>query len=124
MEVTPSETQEYTLTVTGPNNASVTEMTTVTVTPSPPAVITSFTASPNPSPYGGDVTLRWTVTNPGSVAILAAPGDQDGPIVIEMDQMANGMVTVKPIANTTYTLTAMAAGEFGRACNQSSDRCR
>ena len=114
VKVTPSETTEYELTVTGPGSASETEMTTVTVGPSPPAVIMSFTASPNPSPYGGDVTLRWTVTNPGSVAIVAVPVDPDGAIVIEMDQMANGMVTVKPIANTTYTLTAMAAGVVGR----------
>ena len=112
--MTPSEDTEYTLTVTGLGDASETKTATVTVTPSPPAVSTSFTASPNPSPYGGDVTLRWTVTNPGSVAIAAVPGDSDGAIVIEMDQMANGMVTVKPIANTTYTLTAMAAGEDGR----------
>ena len=105
----------YTLTVTGPNSASETETTTVTVTPSPPAVITSFTASPNPSPYGGDVTLRWTVTNPGSVAIMADPVDQGANIVIEMDQMANGMVTVNPTAPTTYTLTAMAAGADPRS---------
>ena len=119
VDVTPNETTDYELTVTGPSGTSdpeitVTEMTTVTVTPSPPAVITSFTASPNPSPYGGDVTLRWTVTNPGSVAITAVPDDPGGDIVIEMDQMANGMVTVKPTAETTYTLTAMAAGEDER----------
>ena len=110
VEVTPSVDTEYTLTVTG--TPTVTATATVTVTPSPPAVITSFTASPNPSPYGGDVTLRWTVTNPGSVDIMASSGGATPTTVtIPPDQMpANGMVTVNPIANTTYTLTATAAG--------------
>ena len=64
----------FTLTVNGPNPQSVTETTTVTVTAAPSAQIASFTASTQRSPYGGDVALRWRVTNPGDSRNRGRPG--------------------------------------------------
>ena len=70
------------------------------MTAAPSAQIASFTASTQRSPYGGDVTLHWTVTNPGSVTITADPAAPGrGHHVLEDPMAASGMVTVNPIAD-------------------------
>ena len=51
-----------------------------------------------------------TTTNAESVAIEADPDDPDGDIMIEDQMAASGLVTVNPVATTTYTLTATGGG--------------
>lgn len=62
-------------------------------------LITSFTASPNFIPEGGQTTLSWNVG--GATAVTISPG-----IGIVA---ASGSIVVTPGAATTYTLTATAA---------------
>ena len=110
VEVMPSVTTVYTLTATGPGGMSTMEAT-VTVTPSPSAVITSFTAGTS-SNYGAEVALTWVTTGAASVSITASSGET---VTIPEDQQAaSGSVTVTPIVPTTYTLTARAAGSNPR----------
>ena len=111
VEVMPSVTTVYTLTAIGPGGMSTMEAT-VTVTPSPSAVITSFTAGTS-SNYGAEVTLTWMTTGAASVSITASSGETV--TIPEGQEAANGSVTtVTPIVSTTYTLTARAAGSNPR----------
>ncbi len=68
------------------------------VTPSRP-VIRSFTASPASVATGGTTVLSWTVTDATSLSI--APG---------LGAVTGTSVTVRPLATTTYTLSATNAG--------------
>lgn len=95
--VTPSATTTYTLTATNAAG-SVTSQTTITVTPGAPT-ITSFTATPNPSPSAGSaVVLACTATNATSVTLNGTT--------------TNGLTataTVNPQTTTNYTCTATNA---------------
>ena len=92
--VSPTATTTYTLTATNPAGA-VTSQTTVTVTPSVP-VITSFTATPNPSTVpGSPVNLYCTARNATSVTIGNTTNNGNA-----------ASATVTPTATTTYTCTA------------------
>ena len=99
--VNPTATATYTLTATGPGGTSA--PITVTVTVAPPDVVT-FTADPNPVVLGGRVTLTWTTTSAASIAIN--DGSRDVYTTSSSSQVASGTATVRPIVNTTYTLTA------------------
>jgi len=66
--------------------------------------ITSFTSDPLTSlAAGAPVTLKWTTENASSVVIV---GNELAPQTLP----ANGSLVVRPITNTTYTLTAYAPG--------------
>ncbi len=68
------------------------------VTPSRPAIV-SFTASPASVSPGGSTVLSWTVTGAASLSI--SPG---------LGAVSGTSVTVRPVATTTYTLSATNAG--------------
>ena len=98
--VTPTQTTTYTLTAT---NASGQIQANVTVNVGQ-VRITSFTSDPVTSlAAGAPVTLSWTTQNATSVVIV---GNELSPQTLQ----ANGSLVVKPITNTTYTLTAYAPG--------------
>jgi plastocyanin len=94
--VTPTETTVYTLTATGPGG-SATDTLTVTVIPKPQIV---FSADPTTIQLGDPVTLTWEVSHADSCAIEPDVGSVT----------ASGSVTVNPIADTVYTLTASGPG--------------
>ncbi len=68
----------------------------ITVNPSGPPVISSFTASPSSIASGGSSTLSWTVGGATSVSIDQAIGTVSN----------TGTKSVTPTTTTTYTLTA------------------
>lgn len=94
--VNPTATTTYRLTARNASGEPVTAETTVTVA-RPPAII-SFTASPETSRPGAEVTLTWVTENTTSVSISGV-GTVSG----------SGSVVVKPTATTAYTLTATGA---------------
>jgi hypothetical protein len=99
-DVKPTQTTTYTLTAT---NGSGQIQANVTVNVGQ-VRITSFTSDPLTSlAAGAPVTLKWTTENASSVVIV---GNELGPQTLP----ANGSLVVKPITNTTYTLTAYAPG--------------
>lgn len=94
--VSPTGTTTYRLTARNQSGEPVTAETTVTVA-RPPAII-SFTASPDTTRPGGEVTLTWVTENTTNVSISGV-GTVAG----------SGSVIVKPNATTAYTLTATGA---------------
>jgi hypothetical protein len=101
VNVTPSATTTYTLTVTGADGAtSVSAAVTVTVGGAAVPNVISFTASPTVISSGGQSSLCWNVSNATTITIAPGPGTVNG---------ASGCVTVTPTTTTTYTLTATNA---------------
>ena len=103
-DVSPTATTTYTLTAT---NAAGNVAATATVNVTPPAPqITSFTATPNPSPSAGSpVVLACTATNATSVTLNGV--------------VTNGLTataTVTPQSTTTYT--CIATGANGQTAQQ------
>lgn len=99
-DVRPQQTTTYTLTATNANG-QIQANVTVNVGQ---VRITSFTSDPLTSlAAGAPVTLKWTTENASSVVIV---GNELAPQTLP----ANGTLVVKPITNTTYTLTAYAPG--------------
>ena len=94
--VVPAGTTTYRLTARNQSGEAVTAETTVTVS-RPPAII-SFTATPDTTRPGGEVTLTWITENTTNVSISGV-----GTVA------ASGSVIVKPTATTAYTLTASGA---------------
>jgi outer membrane protein OmpA-like peptidoglycan-associated protein len=94
--VAPTGTTTYVLTATNQAGQPVTAETTVTVT-RPPAII-SFTATPDTTRAGGEVTLAWVTENTTSVSISGV-GTVSG----------SGSTIVRPQTTTAYTLTASGA---------------
>ena len=94
--VVPTGTTTYVLTARNQSGEAVTAETTVTVS-RPPAII-SFTATPDTTRPGGEVTLAWVTENTTNVSISGV-GTVAG----------SGSVIVKPTATTAYTLTASGA---------------
>ncbi|MFH1145658.1 MAG: FG-GAP-like repeat-containing protein, partial [bacterium] len=72
----------------------------ITVSVTPPPVITSFTASPSASGIGKPVMLFWTTDN-ASTSVRIDPG------VGEVSPKSGGLVIVNPTIATEYTLTAV-----------------
>ncbi len=93
--VTPSETTSYTITAVNDAGSSTTTAT-VTVNPSGPPTIASFTASPASITSGSSSTLSWTVSGATSVSINQGVGTVS----------TSGTRSVSPSTTTTYTLTA------------------
>ena len=94
--VVPTGTTTYVLTARNQSGEAVTAETTVTVS-RPPAII-SFTATPDTTRPGGEVTLTWVTENTTNVSISGV-GTVAG----------SGSVIVRPTATTAYTLTASGA---------------
>ena len=94
--VVPTGTTTYVLTARNQSGEAVTAETTVTVS-RPPAII-SFTATPETTRPGGEVTLSWITENTTNVSISGV-GTVAG----------SGSVIIKPTATTAYTLTASGA---------------
>ena len=90
--LSPAETTVYTLTVTSPANAEVTETVTVTVGSAPTA--TSLTSGVASISYGSSTTLTPVFSNGTGVI---TPGS--------ISATSGTPVTVSPISTTTYTLT-------------------
>lgn len=97
LDVRPTATANYTITVTN-NDCSIqtaTQSTTVTVNGCP--TVTSFTGSPLTIFNGGSSTLQWTTSNATQVLLNGSP------VAI------NGSMVVSPTTTTTYRLTAISA---------------
>jgi hypothetical protein len=98
--VSPTTTTTYTLTAT---NASGQIQANVTVNVGQ-VRITSFTADPvYTTAAGNPVTLAWTTQNASSVVLI-------GSEIAPQSLPVNGTFVVKPITNSTYTLTAYGPG--------------
>jgi len=97
VSVTPSQTTIYTLTVTNSAGDSITQMATVTVSASAPA-IASFTASPTTVAAGGSTSLTGVFSNgsgvitPGNLAVTSGTA-----------------VKVSPSVTTSYVLTVTSS---------------
>ncbi|MEY2667979.1 MAG: hypothetical protein RJA59_617, partial [Pseudomonadota bacterium] len=68
------------------------------ITPSRPAIL-SFTATPATIAAGGSTVLAWNVTGADTISI--APG---------LGQVSGTSISIRPVATTTYVLTARNAG--------------
>jgi outer membrane protein OmpA-like peptidoglycan-associated protein len=98
--VTPSTTTTYTLTA---NNGAGMVQANVTVVVGTVQIL-SFTANPpNSAAAGSPVTLSWTTSNATTVVIIG--GD-----IPPTTGQANGTITINPVSNQTYTLTAYGPG--------------
>ncbi len=98
--VSPSTTTVYTLTATN-GAGQIQANATVTVGQ---VQILSFTANPpNSSAAGSPVVLTWTTANANSVVIIG--GD-----IPPTTGQPNGSITINPVSNQTYTLTAYGPG--------------
>ena len=107
VNVTPTSTTTYTLTVTNLSGAPEQKIVTVAVNSTDAPSITSFAASPSSIAPGASTTLTATFLNgtgivtPGKLAITSGKA-----------------ITVKPSATTTYTLTVTPSA--GSAIEQST----
>jgi hypothetical protein len=98
--VSPTTTTTYTLTAI---NATGQIQANVTVTVGQVRIL-SFTADPVTSTAAGNpVVLSWTTSNAASIVLVGA---ELGPQTLD----PNGSLTVHPITNSTYTLTAYGPG--------------
>ena len=98
--VSPSATTVYTLTATN-GAGQIQANATVTVGT---VQILSFTANPpNSTAAGSPVVLSWTTANATSVVIIG--GD-----IPPTTGQPNGSITINPISNQTYTITAYGLG--------------
>ncbi len=95
VSVTPASSRTYTLSATNANGTT-TRTVNVTVTPRPLPLpeISSFTASPAAIVRGQSTTLAWAATGAERVSISG------------LGEVTGNSVTVSPLADTTYVLTA------------------
>ncbi|HEY0839967.1 MAG TPA: hypothetical protein VGD74_07255, partial [Vulgatibacter sp.] len=101
LEVEPTSSTSYRLTVTSAFGDEVHRDVTVSVRPAPMATLT---ATPARIEFGGASVLAWTATNATSVTISGPDG-----IVHEGDE-PSGEVEVSPEVMTTYTLEVTGPG--------------
>jgi hypothetical protein len=98
--VSPNTTTVYTLTATN-GAGQIQANATVTVGT---VQILSFTANPpNSDAAGAPVVLSWTTANATSVVIIG--GD-----IPPTTGQPNGSITIHPVSNQTYTITAYGLG--------------
>ncbi|GEM_PF-5872538 len=100
VQVSPSATTTYKLTVSG-QAGTVTSSATLTVRPVPAPVIITFNPVPASVTGGNAATLSWAITGAASAMIDQGIGVVD---------RAGGSKTVSPSRTTTYTLTAASDG--------------
>ena len=96
--VAPTQTTQYTLTVTGPSGTTSADVTVSVNTGGGNPQILRFEANPLTIAPNQSSTLSWTTTGATSVSISTI-----GAVSL------NGSVDVKPSQTTTYTLTASTA---------------
>jgi hypothetical protein len=101
VEITPTQTTSYTLTVEGAGGPPATQQLTVTVGP-PHVKIIDVTVSALSVPRGGLVSLCYRVENAASVEI--------DPIRFHGASSPKGCATDNPQKTTTYVVTANGAG--------------
>lgn len=94
INVSPTETTSYTITVTGPSGTATAAVTVVHTT------TVEMSANPETIPGGESSTLTWSTIDADSCVI--EPGI--GSVAL------NGSITVSPIETTTYTITATRPG--------------
>ncbi|MDB4408593.1 LamG domain-containing protein [Akkermansiaceae bacterium] len=94
VDVTPTETTNYTMTATN-TNGSTERQVLITVIPDP--IVNAFTVDPKLIYVGETVTLTWDIENSTSIEIDQGIGAVAGP---------SGSVEVTPTESATYTLTA------------------
>ena len=97
LDVRPSATANYTVTVTNNDCAIQTAAQSTTVTVNGCPTVNSFTGSPLTIFSGGSSTLQWTTSNATQVLLNGSP------VAI------NGSTVVSPNTTTTYRLTAISA---------------
>jgi hypothetical protein len=95
VDVSPTETTEYTLHIAGPSGTA-NARTTVKVEPHRASIY--FTALPPVIVQGGSTVLHWEA--PGASQIRIEPG------AIAANPQSLSAIRVKPLATTTYVLTA------------------
>lgn len=103
--VSPTTNTTYTLTVAGTNGRSVNCSVPVTVSQDPAPSCDVFTATPATIVVGQNATLAWQTSNATRVAINNGIGDV----------VADGSMSISPIANTVYRLTVF--GTQNRSVN-------
>ena len=96
VNVKPTQSTTYLLTITYPTGALSLPVTVSVHPAAPPPWIASFSADAPVLAPGGAATLSWTTSNAAQVSIDPAPGAV-GP---------GGSASVSPSATTVYTLTA------------------
>jgi hypothetical protein len=100
--VTPTTNTTYTLSATN-SGGSATASVAVGVSPQPvpnPPTINSFTVSRSSIAIGESVTLQWSVSNATNVSISNGVGSV----------AASGQITITPLGDTNYALTASNGG--------------
>ena len=100
MTVTPSADTAYTLSCNGPGGTSSSSANITVAAPPPPAPTSSITITPSSVTKGESATLNWNSQNATDCDIQ--PGI--GPV------KPQGSMTMKPAADTTYTLTCSGPG--------------
>jgi len=100
--VKPERTTRYVLSATGHDGKSVTRDTRIAVRVAQPKIL-SFVATPASIDAGGSVSLSWATENAELVEISAKDGSK---LDLHDASPADGSITVRPAASTTYTLRA------------------
>jgi len=102
LTVSPAATTRYVLEAVGRDRRAVSRTANVTVRPAKPTIL-SFTASPDSIEVGDGLTLSWATEGADAVRLLAKGGAS---VDIQGASPADGSVSVKPTASTSYTLEA------------------
>lgn len=100
LEVSPTETTTYTITVNAQGKSDTKALTVAVVDISAPE-ITSFTADPATIVEGNSTTLTWR-TRDAESGTITGDGQE---ITINAADLAGGSVQVTPLSSTTYTLS-------------------
>lgn len=100
MTVTPSSDTVYTLSCNGPGGTGSSDANIRVATPPPDFPTSSLSVTPLSIAQGETATLSWTSENATKCGILP----DIGPVKTQ------GTMTIKPAADTTYTLTCTGQG--------------
>lgn len=101
--VNPAITTTYVLELTDAQGNTASGSVTVTVTPA--ARITSFTATPDTITVGQMSTLAWTTSDATAVTMTATDANGTTNVDISALNVAGDAVTVSPTLDTTYALS-------------------
>lgn len=99
VNVAPTANTTYTLSATNAGGTVTKTVALAVAPPTPPPVISSFTASSSTITQGQSLTLNWSVNGADSLSLSPAVGTVSG-----------SSITVSPGVDTTYVLTAANNG--------------